>query len=312
LAYGGFRTAAGKYELMGTRADFWMSGEQNDKKGLYYWFSTSAFAHVNSFMKTAAMSVRCVELSSKSLSRAPNVEEAVVETPEQEELQEHTEDEHLEPGEDDEDRLEQERLEQERLEQERLEQERLEQERKEQERLEQERLEQERLEQVRKEYERLNAASKEYEDRRNLENTAARESEEESESPSADATVIGDVKVAAESSIKIDYDGYDVIFNEGEVNKFLKSHKAQIQSVYQSSLNSRSPFETKIKFRLTVRLSDGKILNVEDISKESNLSESGHKILFKQVAVEMKMWRMLPQHMDGEAYVEFPLKFVIR
>ena len=65
--YGGFRDTKGVYLLAGVRADFW-TAEKYKKLGVY-WYIREGESGVNiaTFSKTAAMSVRCVELTAEEI-----------------------------------------------------------------------------------------------------------------------------------------------------------------------------------------------------------------------------------------------------
>jgi hypothetical protein len=276
------------YDDFGNIAAYWTSAERNQKKGVYWNFSGSFKLDV--WAKDSALLVRCVELTEEELDDIRAEQERVeIEEADRAALAEASSTE----GEDSEEsgsldaNLQQ------------VEEDIAEPVRK---------TEEERAERERREAEEQSRA---YLESLAAEATRDRESEEAEEEESTSQSVTGIVKVAAERAIDVSYGGYADIFTAADVNAFLKKNKSQIQSTYQQLLDSRSPFETIIRFRLTVRLINGKITDVEDISDDASMSDNGHAVLFKQMAVMMKMrWKMLPQDVDGEAYVEFPLKFV--
>ena len=291
--YGGFRDAKGVYALAGERADFWTTAEQK-KRGVY-WYIQSGTAGVNfsAFSKEAAMSVRCVELSEEELEEIQaEIDRAALEAADREEIERRRLAEEAALAEKSDNAAEEER----RAELER----RAEEERAEMKR----RAEEERAERERRAEEERAEMERRAEEERAAQESAAMQSENEE---------TGVLKIASVKSLSVQYDGYESIFSAEDVNAYLRKNKAAVLAIYRRLLSSRSEFETTIKFRLTVDLDNGKVLDVEDISKESNLSEDGHLLLFKQVSTVMRSrWRLLPQNISGTAIVEFPLRFQLQ
>ena len=314
--YGGFRDAKGVYALAGERADFWTAAEH--KKSGVYWYIQNGGNGVNfaTFSKTAAMSVRCVELTAEELEDIQaEIDRAALEAADRAELEQRQtveESASVQTSESSEEKRAEMRrqAEEERAEmQRRAEEERLEKER----RAEEERAEMERrAEEERAEMERRAEEERAEMERRAEEERAARLREVQETQPTSGGD-LGVVKIASVKSISIYYDGWENIFTPEDVNAFLRKNKAPLLSIYRRLLSSRSEFETTVKFRLTVDLNNGKIYDVEDVSKESNLAEDGHVLLFKQVGVTMRTrWRFLPQRVSGTAVVEFPIRFQLQ
>lgn len=124
----------------------------------------------------------------------------------------------------------------------------------------------------------------------------------------AKASVTGVVKIPATKSITVSKKAVSPKY----FNDFLKQHKGQLQRVYQSLLNSSEPFETSYKIRIVIDQSDDSIVSVLDKSSPSQKAEKKHGLLFKQLAVMIKSsWNIETRGDDGNAYIEFPLKFVV-
>ncbi len=124
----------------------------------------------------------------------------------------------------------------------------------------------------------------------------------------AKASVTGVVKIPATKSITVSKKAVSPKY----FNDFLKQHKGQLQRVYQSLLNSSEPFETSYKIRIVIDQSDDSIVSVLDKSSPSQKAEKKHGLLFKQLAVMIKSsWEIQTRDGNGNAYIEFPLKFVV-
>ena len=113
-------------------------------------------------------------------------------------------------------------------------------------------------------------------------------------------------------SIDIQYnDGHEDIFTKEKVHSILKQNKADLQQIYLNLLKNWATFDATFKICLMVNLSNGDVVNVQDISKEKYLSEKGHSVLFKKMAVKIKKdWNFGKQHTIGTANISFSIKFI--
>lgn len=136
---------------------------------------------------------------------------------------------------------------------------------------------------------------------------------EEQERLAAEETRIPtEVKLSNLKSIDIQYnDGHEDIFTKEKVHSILKQNKADLQQIYLNLLKNWATFDATFKICLMVNLSNGDVVNVQDISKEKYLSEKGHSVLFKKMAVKIKKdWNFGKQHTIGTANISFSIKFI--